>query len=109
MKPRVKDLVDEIEKRTSLFYEKEDEEGNLVPDGLYTIQELIEELKRLEKNRRLAIQALRKKVKQEVIKGNMIELPAVIKDKVIEGDLYMLGENQIVTNCMFKYNSRPVY
>ncbi|HUV42293.1 MAG TPA: hypothetical protein VMY36_00035 [Patescibacteria group bacterium] len=97
----IKELVDEIEKRTNLYFEVEDAEGNLVAGGLYTVEELIKSLKRLEGDHQQAIQALKKKVRQEVIKGNVIELPVKLEDKVIEGDLYLLGENQIVTNCVF--------
>ena len=98
----IKELVNEIGVRTSLYYEDEDDDGNLVLGGLYTLKEIIEDLKRLEKEQDRQVKALKKKLKQEVIRGNVIVLPVNLRDKHIVGDLYLLGKNQIVTSCLFQ-------
>ena len=98
----IKKLVDEIEKRTGLYYEKEDLEGNLVPDRLVSLQGLINELKKTEVQSRLAVKVLNRKIRQEVITGNVISLPCTLEGKTIYGDLYLTGKNQIVTHCVFK-------
>ena len=96
--PKIKELVNEIEKRTSLSYEGEDEIGNLVPQGLNTIQELIERLKEQEKNHKLSIELLRKIIQKDKRKGYVVELDSqTMTNTMIEGDIYILGNNFIIS------------
>jgi len=73
VKKDIEKLVDEIEKRTELSYDDEDSDGNLFPGSLYTVNELIDSLKKKEKDLNDCIKLLKKKVKQERLTGFLFE------------------------------------